>query len=41
MKVLTTDIKPYNFEPLMKKVRGSINYKKLAAASADLHPDYI
>jgi len=29
-------IKPYSFEPLMKKVTDSINCEELAAASADL-----
>jgi len=34
-------IKPYSFEPLAKKVTGSINCEDLAAASADVdleHP---
>jgi len=30
------DIKPYNFEPLAKKVTDSINCEELAAASTDV-----
>ena len=33
------DIKPYNFEPLVKKVTYSINCDELAAASAYVDPE--
>jgi len=32
-------IKPYNFEPLAKKVTDSINYQELVAASAYVEPE--
>jgi len=31
------DIKPYNFEPLAKRVTESIKCEELAAANADVH----
>ena len=31
------DIKPYNFEPLVKKLTDSINCEELVATSADMH----
>jgi len=33
------DIKPYNFEPVSKKITDSINCEELAAASADVAPE--
>ena len=33
------DIKPYNFEPLAKKVTDSINCEELAAGSAYMDPE--
>jgi len=33
------DIKPYNFEPLAKKVTDSIKCEELAAASAYMDPE--
>jgi len=33
------DIKPYSFEPLVKKVTDSINCEEVAAASAYMDPD--
>jgi len=35
------DIKPYNFEPLAKKVTESINCDELAAASAYVDPEQL
>jgi len=32
-----SDIKPYKFEPLAKKITDFINFEELAEASADLN----
>ena len=32
-----SDIKPYNFEPLAKKITDFINFKELAESSADVN----
>jgi len=36
---ILSDIKPYNFEPLAKRVTDNINYEELAAASAHVDPE--
>jgi len=35
---ILSDIKPYSFEPLAKKVTDGIKYEELAGASADIRP---
>jgi len=36
---ILSDIKPYCFEPVAKKVTDSINYEELAAASLYVDPE--